>query len=103
MGGALRAGESWDGGHGSAPPARDLAYGKHAPARLRAANQAITRLVSELSAANASSQTESYSGQIESLTGQLNKIEKVLGSFLLRGHAMRNWPMSSGPTRSTWA
>ena len=47
---------------------------------LKAANQAITRFVSELSTANTSPQAASYSGQIESLTAQLSKIEKVLGS-----------------------
>lgn len=46
---------------------------------LKAANQAITRFVSEVSAANTSRQAESYSGQIESLTAQLNKIENVFG------------------------
>jgi hypothetical protein len=48
---------------------------------LRAANRAITRFVSELSIANASPWKDSYSGQIESLTTQLIKIEKVLGSL----------------------
>ena len=47
---------------------------------LRTANQAITRFVSELSAAKASPQPGSYSPHLDSLLRQLSKIEKALGS-----------------------
>jgi hypothetical protein len=47
---------------------------------LRTANQAITRFVSELSVAKAPPQPEWYSGHLDSLTAQVNKIEKVLGA-----------------------
>ncbi|MGO8789743.1 MAG: hypothetical protein ACLQVL_20485 [Terriglobia bacterium] len=50
-------------------------------ADLRAANQAMTRFVSELSVTNLSPQNESYSGRIESLTAQLRRIERVLRSI----------------------
>jgi predicted nucleic acid-binding Zn-ribbon protein len=47
---------------------------------LRAANQTITRFVSELSVAKTSPKPDSYSIQIESLKRQLNKIWEGLGS-----------------------
>lgn len=47
---------------------------------LRAANQSITRFVSELSVARTSPKPESYSTQIEGLRRQLSKIEEILGS-----------------------
>jgi len=47
---------------------------------LRAANQAITRFVSELSAKKASPRPESYSISIKGLKRQLNRIEAALGS-----------------------
>jgi hypothetical protein len=47
---------------------------------LRAANQSITRFVSELAAAKASPKPESYSIQIEGLRRQLNKIGETLGA-----------------------
>jgi hypothetical protein len=47
---------------------------------LRNANQAITRIVSELSATKPPPLPEWYSGHFDSLTAQVNKIEKVLAS-----------------------
>lgn len=47
---------------------------------LRAANQSITRFVSELSVTKASPKPESYAIQMESLKRQLNKIGEALGS-----------------------
>jgi hypothetical protein len=46
---------------------------------LKVANEAVTRFVSAVSAASTSQQAEWYSGQIETLTAQLKKIEKVFG------------------------
>jgi hypothetical protein len=47
---------------------------------LRTANQAITRLVSELSVTKPSPKPKSYSLHLDSLTRQLSKIEKALAS-----------------------
>jgi hypothetical protein len=48
---------------------------------VKAANQAITRLVSEFSHAKASSQSGMPTIRLEHLTAQLSKIEKGLGSL----------------------
>jgi len=48
---------------------------------LRTANQAITRFVSEMSAIKASSRPKWHSIHVDSLTGQLHEIEKVLASL----------------------
>jgi hypothetical protein len=48
---------------------------------LRAANQAITRFVSEVSTAKESPRPQSYHLNVDSLMSQINKIAKALGTL----------------------